>query len=93
MPLLREDPSIQAAIGHDLSVSFRYHKVQQHPVVVSGVPHPLMDKDIDRSVSSATPLNNVTQSRRTLDDDPNLTGVSTLGLTHRIRNRLRRSFI
>src|SRR5262249_19530633 len=78
------NPFAIAAIRDDLDVTVRQQDVDEHPVVMFGIPHVKPTKDLDRSVARRYVMPQCRTFERGLDGDATLTAVMLLAGAHRL---------
>src|SRR5690349_5107623 len=72
----------RAAVGHDLHVAIRQQQVDQHAVVVDGVPDAERAEHFDRALSRRQAAQHVRQGQRVLDGNANLAAMTRLTGLH-----------
>ena len=83
-PALRADPPMDAAIGNDLNIAVRQQQIDQHAVVVFGVPDLQRRKHVKRALACGQSAQQECRIQRVFDGKTNLTSMPGF----RLRNRL-----
>src|SRR5438874_7295305 len=78
LPTLRPDLGGDAAIGDDLDLAVGEQEIDQHAVVVMGVPDAQMREDIQRALARRLIAKQWRAVERAFNDKPHLAGVSGL---------------
>src|SRR6202011_3573821 len=79
IPLGLTDPPVQTSIRDDLHDAVRELNVDQHPVVVFGIPDLEESENLQRPGSGAYLIDDVQRRQRGLDRKTDLAGVGPLG--------------
>src|SRR5947209_8010084 len=78
LPTSGTDLRIDAAIGNDLDIAIGEQQINQHAVVVGGVPDPQMREDIERALPGGLTAKQRRTIQRAFDDETDLTGMGCL---------------
>src|SRR5215472_13867523 len=75
LPPARADPAVDAAVGNNLDIAVGEQKIDQHAVIVRGVPDPQMRKDVERTLACRLIAEQRPAVERTLHDKTRLAGM------------------
>src|SRR5262249_60220717 len=81
------DPAVDAAVGNNLDIAVGKQKINQHAVIVRGVPDPQMRKDVERTLACRLIVEQRPAVERTLYDKTHLAGMGGLSGLDRLLDR------
>src|SRR5262249_41605731 len=89
----RADERVDAAIGDDLHIAVGEQKIDQHAIVVGGIPDTQMRKHVECTLARRLVAHQRRAVKRTLDDEAQLAGMCGLARPDRpldpVQHRLR----
>ena len=88
LPFARARAGVNAPIGDDLDVAVREQQVNEHAVVVLGVPDPELREHLQRALPSRSPGEKRRRIERSLDREADLTAVRRLAALDRLLDRV-----
>src|SRR5580693_269910 len=86
-PARKPDPGVDAAIGDDLDLAIGQQEIDQHAVVVRGVPYPQLRKNIQRSFPRQLVAEQRPAIQRALHHEADLAGMRRLTCLDRLLDR------
>src|SRR6266404_1220934 len=78
LPFRGTDAALETPVRDDFDAAIRQLHVDQHPVVVLGVPHMQVGEHLERPGTGGHAAQNVQRRQRGFDGEANLAGVRTL---------------
>ncbi|AJZ56694.1 hypothetical protein OI25_7534 [Paraburkholderia fungorum] len=87
LPLLRTDLRVYAAIRHDLDVAICKQYVNQHAVVVLGIPYAQLREHFDSAISRRLPIEERRAVERAFDCETDITNVFRIASLDCLFNR------
>src|ERR1035438_7567642 len=76
-PAARADMGFDAAVGDDFDLAVGEQQIDQHAVVVRGVPDPQMRKNVERALARGLIVEQRRAVERALDDKAQLAGMGS----------------
>src|SRR3569833_70013 len=83
LPFRGVDPAMDAAVGDDFQIAVRQQQIDQHTVIVFGVPHPQQREQFERPRARRLPAPQRAGAERAFDYEADLAEMAPLAGTDR----------